>query len=152
MKHTLTRLTALLLAPPAFISLQMVSTADTGGARLRPVPIPQVVIDDGFWSPKLKTSREVTIPDCLAKFEKDGTLVNFDRIRDGQLQEKHNGPPWYDGLLYEMIRGCAAFLAARLIGTNCLWNATIVSSTRGKGNMDVSARCPLASWRSAFRA
>ena len=101
MKPTLTLLAALLLAPLA------------SGAQLTPVPTQQVVIDDAFWSPKIKTWREVTIPDCLAKFEKDGTLLNFDRVRDGQLKEKHNGPPWYDGLLYEMIRGCADYLAAQ---------------------------------------
>ena len=36
--------------------------------QLTPVPIQQVVIDDEFWSPKLKVWREVTIPDCFAKF------------------------------------------------------------------------------------
>ena len=80
--------------------------------RLNPVPIQQVIIDDDFWSPKLKVWREVTIPDCFAKFEKDGALTNFDKVRDG-ISGKHNGPPWYDGLIYEMIRGCADFLAVR---------------------------------------
>jgi len=79
--------------------------------RLTPVPIRQVIIQDDFWSPKLKVWREVTIPDCLAKFEKDGALTNFDKIRDGAGGE-HAGPPWYDGLIYEMIRGCADFLAS----------------------------------------
>jgi DUF1680 family protein len=80
--------------------------------RLNPVPIPQVVIEDEFWSPKLKVWREVTIPDCFAKFEKDGALTNFDKVRDGTAG-KHSGPPWYDGLIYEMIRGCADFLAVQ---------------------------------------
>ncbi|MBM3891046.1 MAG: glycoside hydrolase family 127 protein, partial [Verrucomicrobia bacterium] len=101
MKPTLTLPTALLLAPMA------------SSAQLTPVPIQQVVIEDSFWSPKFKTWREVTIPDCLDKFEKTGAVLNFDLIRDGKLQEKHNGPPWYDGLLYEMIRGCADYLAAQ---------------------------------------
>ncbi len=78
---------------------------------LEPVPIQQVVVQDDFWSPKLKVWREVTIPDCLAKFEADGAVTNFDKIRDGAGGE-HGGPPWYDGLLYEMIRGSADFLAA----------------------------------------
>ena len=101
MKCKVLALTAFLLVPLA------------GGAQLIPVPIQQVFIDDEFWSPKIKTWREVTIPDCLAKFEKDGLWLNFDRVRDGQLKEKHNGPPWADGLLYEMIRGCADYLAAQ---------------------------------------
>lgn len=80
--------------------------------QLAPVPIQQVVIQDEFWSPKLKTWRKVTLPDCLAKFEKDGALINFDKIRDGTGGE-HGGPPWYDGLIYEMIRGGADFLASQ---------------------------------------
>ena len=34
-----------------------------------------MVIQDDFWSPKRKLWREVTIPDCFAKFEKDGALT-----------------------------------------------------------------------------
>lgn len=86
--------------------------ADAAPHRLSAVPIQQVVVEDDFWSPKLKVWREVTIPDCFAKFEQNGALTNFDRIRDG-TGGKHAGPPWHDGLLYEMIRGCADFLAAR---------------------------------------
>ena len=82
--------------------------------RLTPVPIQAVTIEDSFWSPKRKVWQEVTIPDCFAKFENDrgGALNNFDRVRDGQ-RDGHAGPPWYDGLIYEMIRGSADFLAAR---------------------------------------
>ena len=79
---------------------------------LKPVPIEQVQIEDSFWSPKRKVWQEVTIPDCFAKFEKDGALANFDKIREGKAGE-HGGPPWYDGLIYEMIRGAADFLAAK---------------------------------------
>jgi DUF1680 family protein/alpha-L-fucosidase len=70
------------------------------------------VVEDPFWTPKLKITRDVTIPDCLAKFEKDGVLSNFDKIRDG-VEGEHSGPPWYDGLTYEMIRAAADFLAAQ---------------------------------------
>jgi DUF1680 family protein len=86
--------------------------ADAKPHRLSPVPIQQVAIQDNFWSPKLKVWREVTIPDCFAKFEQDGALTNFDKVRDG-TGGKHGGPPWYDGLIYEMIRGCADFLASK---------------------------------------
>lgn len=79
---------------------------------LEPVPIPYVGIEDEFWSPKLRVFREVTIPDCFAKFEKDGAFANFDRVRDGASGE-HAGPPWYDGLVYEMVRASADFLASR---------------------------------------
>jgi DUF1680 family protein len=99
---------AILLTATAFSGF----AEDSKPHRLTPVPIQQVVIEDEFWSPKLKVWREVTIPDCFAEFEKDGALTNFDRVRDG-LGGKHSGPPWYDGLVYEMIRGGADFLAAQ---------------------------------------
>lgn len=86
---------------------------DAKSHRLTPVPIQQVVVEDEFWSPKLKVWREVTIPDCFAKFENDrgGAINNFDRVRDGRTGG-HAGPEWYDGLIYEMICGSADFLAA----------------------------------------
>jgi hypothetical protein len=101
----------------AFTLLVFVSSSasadDTRRHPLTPVPIQQVVIDDTFWSPKIKVWREVTIADCFAKFEKDrgGALNNFDRVRDGK-SGGHAGPEWYDGLIYQMIRGSADFLAA----------------------------------------
>jgi DUF1680 family protein len=82
--------------------------------KLTAVPIQSVTIEDSFWSPKRKVWQEVTIPDCFTKFENDrgGGLNNFDRVRDGK-SDGHAGPPWYDGLIYEMIRGSADFLAAK---------------------------------------
>ncbi|HEX3624827.1 MAG TPA: beta-L-arabinofuranosidase domain-containing protein, partial [Verrucomicrobiae bacterium] len=79
--------------------------------RLTQVPLPRVVIEDEFWSPKLKTWQEVTIPDAWTKFENDrgGAINNFDRVRDGKTGN-HAGPEWYDGLIYEMIRASADFL------------------------------------------
>src|SRR5580658_7044012 len=81
--------------------------------QLKPVAIQSVTIEDSFWSPKRKVWEEVTIPDCFDKFENDrgGALNNFDRVRDGKTSG-HAGPPWYDGLIYEMIRGSSDFLAA----------------------------------------
>lgn len=79
---------------------------------LRPVPIQQVQVTDDFWLPKRAEWQAVTIPDCFAKFEKDGALTNFDKVRDG-MGGAHGGPPWYDGLIYEMIRASADFLAAK---------------------------------------
>jgi DUF1680 family protein len=75
---------------------------------LRPVPSQQVTITDQFWAPKMQTWQNVTIRDCFRKFESDrgGAINNFDKVRDGQ-RGGHAGPPWYDGLIYEMIRGSA---------------------------------------------
>jgi DUF1680 family protein len=81
---------------------------------LLPIQLSQVVVDDEFWAPKRKVWQEVTIRDCFQKFENDrgGALNNFDKVRDG-VRGGHAGPPWYDGLIYEMIRGASDFLATQ---------------------------------------
>src|SRR5262245_39042795 len=79
-------------------------------AAQTPPPLARVTIHDPFWSPRLKQWRDVTLPDVLAKLEKDGALRNFEAVRDG-AKTKHGGPPWEDGLLYETIRAAADFLA-----------------------------------------
>lgn len=81
--------------------------------RLAAVPIQSVAIDDPFWSPKLAVWRRVTIADCLDKFDRDGAIANFDHVARGELTAQHGGPPWYDGLIYEMIRAAADFIAER---------------------------------------
>ncbi len=58
---------------------------------LTAIPIQQVTVADAFWSPKLKVWRQVTLPDCFTKFEKDGALANFDAVRDGK-KVTHKGP------------------------------------------------------------
>jgi len=82
--------------------------------RLNPVPIQQVVVEDEFWSPKREVWQQVTLRDCFRKFEsyQTGTLNNFDRVRAGD-KGNHAGDPWWDGLIYEMIRGSADFMLSR---------------------------------------
>jgi DUF1680 family protein len=110
-------LAAIWFAAPAVVTgpraLAAEPPAKSRPQPLTPVPIQQVTIDDEFWSPRLKVWRKVTIPDCLDKFERDrgGAINNFDRVRD-EKRGGHAGPSWYDGLIYEMIRASADFLAA----------------------------------------
>ena len=103
----------------AALALLFGVTALACGQEIKPhaltaVPIQQVVIDDAFWVPKIQVWRTITIDDCFTKFENDrgGAINNFDRVRAGKMGG-HAGPEWYDGLIYEMIRGSADFLAAR---------------------------------------
>lgn len=78
--------------------------------QLTAVPLQQVTVDDPFWSPRFETWRKVTIPDVLDKFEKGGAVANFDHLFKGDAPETHQGPPFSDGLFYEVIRGCSDFL------------------------------------------
>jgi DUF1680 family protein len=92
----------------------------------------QVTMEDSFWSPRFAQWRTTTVNDIFDKFEgkydskastslaadfeKMGTsrnaFQNFDLVAEGKRGIGiHNGPPWYDGLVYESIRGTADFLA-----------------------------------------
>lgn len=95
------------------VSGALAAGTESSSSGLTPVPIQQVTINDAFWSPKIHVWQTVTIPDCFNKFENDrgGAINNFDRVRDGQ-SDCHAGPPWYDGLIYEMIRASADFMIA----------------------------------------
>jgi len=107
------RTAVLAVASVVVWTLQAVAAEGQTPRGLRPVPVSQVTIQDEFWSPKRKTWQEETIRDSFKKFENDrgGALNNFDKVRDGKLGG-HAGPPWYDGLIYEMIRGSSDFLLA----------------------------------------
>lgn len=88
-----------------------------------------VKIEDGFWGPKIQTWRSKTINDVFDKFEgkyklewrlgeeyertkkRRDAFENFDLVAQGKRDiGKHNGPPWYDGLVYETIRATGDFL------------------------------------------
>jgi DUF1680 family protein len=99
------------LVEPGFALTEAGASEELQLHRLTPVSSRHVTITDEFWSPKLRVWQEVTIRDCFRKFENDrgGALNNFDKVREGQ-KGGHAGPPWYDGLIYEMIRGSADFL------------------------------------------
>lgn len=98
---------------------------------IHPLTFKQVRIDDPFWSPKLKVWDTKTVydvfdklegnyvpdrPDIIAEKEKLGrtrnAFLNFDMVAQGKKNTQlHDGPPWYDGLVYETIRGAADLLA-----------------------------------------
>lgn len=82
--------------------------------KLSALPLTKVRIKDNFWSPKLKRFREVTLIDSFTKFENDrgGAFDNYDRVVRGD-SGYHAGPEWYDGLVNEMIRAAADFLAVQ---------------------------------------
>lgn len=97
---------------------------------IQPLALENVKIDDPFWSPKLKVYSSKTVYDVLDKLEgkynpdrndiiedkkrmgrTHNALLNFDLVAQGKKDiGTHDGPPWYDGLLYETIRGASDIL------------------------------------------
>ncbi|HTK18736.1 MAG TPA: beta-L-arabinofuranosidase domain-containing protein [Mucilaginibacter sp.] len=98
---------------------------------IQPLDFQQVKIEDSFWSPKMKVWTTKTVydvfdklegkydpdrPDIAAEKAKLGrtrnAFLNFDLVAQGKKNiGTHDGPPWYDGLVYETIRGAADLLA-----------------------------------------
>jgi len=77
----------------------------------RPTP-DKVKLTDRFWTPYTEGIRDVMIPYCFDKFEETGYIKNFLSVaaKDG---EKHIGPPFSDGLVFETMTGAFDFMSAR---------------------------------------
>src|SRR5262245_60771035 len=84
-----TRMIVLAACVPFFLGVMPADgPAPAVRAAQTPPPLARVTIDDPFWSPRLRQWRDVTLPDALAKLEKDGALRNFEAVRDG-VKVKH---------------------------------------------------------------
>lgn len=100
------------------IALTVYGVSAFAGDRM-PEPADGVRINDSFWTPKIQVWNDVTIPDVLRKFEGKHTdnpaandaFANFDKVAAGDRgTQNHFGCPWFDGLIYESIRGIADYL------------------------------------------
>ncbi|MBQ8060888.1 MAG: glycoside hydrolase family 127 protein [Bacteroidales bacterium] len=93
------------------IFLTSCSGGDSPKGALGVTPLQNVCLDGGFWGPKMAQWASVTANDVLDKFVKDGIFANFDSVAAGKRDIGwHAGPPWYDGLTYESIRGISDLL------------------------------------------
>jgi DUF1680 family protein len=117
---------------PLLSLAMLIASCTSRQANESPGGISNLKIDDKFWSPKFALWSTTTINDVFDKFEGKynqdvspalkqdfeslGTtrnaFSNFDLVAQGKRGiGKHSGPPWYDGLIYESIRGAADLLA-----------------------------------------
>ncbi|MDR2641872.1 MAG: glycoside hydrolase family 127 protein [Planctomycetaceae bacterium] len=83
--------------------------------KLQAVPFTAVQFDDHFWSPRLKTNREVSIPHNYDWCEKTGRLANFRNAADcltGAQCGKFQGLFFNDSDVYKVIEGTAYTLAS----------------------------------------
>src|SRR5207244_7759375 len=63
-------------------------------------PIHAVQMGDGFWSPRMRTNVERSIPTMLEELEQHGIVDNFLRL-SGQKQADRRGPLYTDSDLYK---------------------------------------------------
>ena len=95
-----------------FFAKAEITGFENGKTRVRFPARDKVVVEDPFWSPKFGLWRTVTIPDVIDKLEKrSGALENLDRAARRE-RGGHRGAPFFDGLLFETVRGASDYLAA----------------------------------------
>ncbi len=69
----------------------------------------RVDVTSGLFDDFLKKIRTVSAKDILKKFNSEGALSNYERVATGEIGG-HIGPPWYHGLICEVIRGVSDIL------------------------------------------
>ncbi|MCS7120449.1 MAG: glycoside hydrolase family 127 protein [Nitrososphaerota archaeon] len=88
----------------------VVDTSKSPFARLHPVPIENVRLEDNFWAPRLKRLIEVTLPEQYKMLEESGCLSNFRRAA-GKKTDKFRGPVFIDSDAYKWVEAVAFSLA-----------------------------------------
>ena len=77
------------------------------GYPINPVSFTQVKVTDGFWSKRLKASREVTIPLAFSKCEETGRYENFIKAAHPSDTYEVGGYPFDDTDVYKTIEGAS---------------------------------------------
>jgi DUF1680 family protein len=88
----------------------VVDTSQSPYARLRPLPLTAVTLDDEFWAPRRRLNRQVTIPSQYRHCEATGRIDNFRRAA-GQVDLPFQGRYYNDSDVYKWLEGVAWTLA-----------------------------------------
>ena len=73
---------------------------------MAPVSFADVKIDDGFWSPRLRIHKDVTLPVCIDQIENQtGRIRNFENAAKGEGE--HSGIFYDDSDVYKALEGMA---------------------------------------------
>lgn len=81
-------------------------------AKLHPVPVAAVTIQDGFWAQRRKTNVENSIPTLYQELESHGIIDNFRRL-SGRKNVDRRGPLFTDSDIYKWIEGAAFALQSQ---------------------------------------
>ncbi len=88
----------------------VVDTSASQQARLRPVPLSAVTLDDPFWAPRLQALREFTLPSQYRLLQETGRIDNFRRAA-GKTQMPFQGRFYNDSDVYKWLEAAAWALA-----------------------------------------
>jgi hypothetical protein len=87
----------------------IINTSASPKAKLHSVPIRAVTMGDGFWSQRMRTNVEESIPSLLALLEEHGVVDNFRRL-SGRKNQGRRGPLYTDSDLYKWMEAVAFVL------------------------------------------
>lgn len=88
----------------------VVDTSQSPHARLKPVPVNSVTLEDAFWAPRLKINREVTLPSQYRQCEDTGRIDNFRRV-SGKKDVPFVGIFFNDSDVYKWLEAASWSLA-----------------------------------------
>ncbi len=88
----------------------VVDTSRSPHARLRPVPLTAVTLADGFWAPRRRVNREITLPSQYRLLEETGRIDNFRRAA-GKVDVPFQGRYYNDSDVYKWLEAVAWTLA-----------------------------------------
>ncbi len=88
----------------------IVDTTRSPHARLRPVPMDAVRLEDNFWEPRRRINRETTLPSQYKHLETTGRLNNFRRAA-GTLDVPFEGIYFNDSDVYKWLEAASWELA-----------------------------------------
>ena len=88
-------------------------TISASSAAMAFQPLFAVKVEDGFWSPRYDLWRTTTIPDVLEKLETRSHVAENLELAARGATSGHQGNYFYDGQLYEALRGASDYLAAK---------------------------------------
>jgi DUF1680 family protein len=82
----------------------ILNTLHSPFARLKPVSLRQISLDNGFWQGRLQHNQSVTIPGQYQLLEQTGRLDNFRRAA-GELTKPYQGHVYNDSDVYKWLEG-----------------------------------------------
>jgi uncharacterized protein len=88
----------------------VVDTRRSPYARLRPVPLEHVTLDDAFWAPRRRVNQQRTLPSQYRHLEATNTLANFRRAA-GKQDGDYAGMYFSDSDVYKWLEAVAWHLA-----------------------------------------
>jgi uncharacterized protein len=88
----------------------ILDTSHSPYSLLKPVPLTDVYLEEGFWKTKYTINQNITIPSQYQQLEKTGRLDNFKRV-SGEVQKPFQGYVFNDSDVYKWLEAAAWSMA-----------------------------------------